>query len=143
MELTFVSYKLAKLLEEIGFDLCTGSDCWIKTLDGKLMHNSERDQNNCLHDRTSDYLAQPTLELAKMWLRDKHCIIIETCFDTISFGYRVFNPYKEQNYFSDWIWKELNGGWKYEEALEEGVKDACKLIKDEKEKVAKADNQDA
>ena len=58
------------------------------------------------------------------WLREVHNIHIELQFDTISYGYRIFNPFKSEDYFTDWRYKT----WKYEECLEEALQEALKLI---------------
>lgn len=77
MKEQLITYDTAILANEKGFDLITGSDCWIKTLDGELIHNSER-RNTPEHDRTLDYyLAQPSQSLLQKWLREEHNIHIE------------------------------------------------------------------
>lgn len=58
------------------------------------------------------------------WLRDEHNIIVETQFDSISFGYRIFNPNLVSNHFTDWKFDK----WNFEEALEEGLKEALKVL---------------
>lgn len=72
----------------------------------------------------TEFLA-PTQSLLQKWLRDEFHILVEIIFDTVSFGYRIFNPYKNENYFTNPIWKT----WNYEEALEAGLYDALNLIK--------------
>lgn len=67
---TKVTFKTAKLAKEVGFDLNTYSDCWVKTLDGKIIHNSER-ENRAEHDRCQQYIMQPTQTTLWKWMREK------------------------------------------------------------------------
>lgn len=76
----FVSFEQARLLKEKGWDINTGTDCWIKTLEGVIMHNDEP------HDRSTVHLMQPEYWLVKEWLLLKHDIWIE-----ISRSFDFFN----------------------------------------------------
>lgn len=62
--------------------------------------------------------------LLQKWLREKHNILVEISFDTVTFGYRIFNPFKSSDYFTNWKFQT----WGYEEALEIGLQEALKLI---------------
>lgn len=70
-----VKYDTALLAKEKGFDVQTYSDCWVETLDGEIIHNSDR-KNIPEHDRCRTHLLQPSLELLSRWLRIKHDINI-------------------------------------------------------------------
>lgn len=70
-----VDIKIAELLHKNGWTENTYSHCWVKTLDGEVIHNSER-KNIPEHDRCETYLMQPTLAEVAMWLYDKHGIWI-------------------------------------------------------------------
>ena len=40
IEPKYVTFEQAKLLKEKGWDINTYSNCWVKTLDGEIIHNS-------------------------------------------------------------------------------------------------------
>lgn len=70
---TLVTFETAESAKEKGFDICTYSDCWLKTLSGEIIHNSER--YSCIeHDRAELYLSQPTQTALQKWLREVHNI---------------------------------------------------------------------
>lgn len=76
METTYIKFETAKLAKEKGFNENTGAACWVKTLDGDIIHNSER--KDCPeHDRSEQYLSQPSQAQLQRWLRDKHNIHIQ------------------------------------------------------------------
>ena len=37
-----IEFRTAEILKEKNFDVNTYSNCWVKTLDGDIIHNSER-----------------------------------------------------------------------------------------------------
>lgn len=134
MQLKKVSFDLAKKLDEIGFDVTTGTDCCKKTLDDEIIHN--KDRRNCAkHDRAKRYLNEPTLELAKKWFREVMKIEVEVSFDEgllqLPYGFLV-KPcdYKVEGYFVNGF--VMNGFESYDVALENGLLRACEIVKKEK-----------
>ncbi|MFW6243262.1 MAG: hypothetical protein ACOC2W_03795 [bacterium] len=73
----------------------------------------------------NERLSFPPQEVLHKWLRDNHKIFIELRFDTETFGYRLFNPFKIKNYYT----KQTFGSWTYEQAYEEGLKHALNILK--------------
>lgn len=121
MEEQLVSLEVAKLLKEKGF--CVGSTHFYSNLNSKeeLVDNKGAYYINGME---LDYIEAPTKSLAQKWLRDtKGVIVIIDCDTTGTFYY----------YSSKVISKDNNcivGHYQrtYEEALEEGLKQALKLI---------------
>ena len=68
---THVDFKIAELLKDKGWNINTYSNCWVKTLDGKIIHNKDR-ENIQEHDRCEQYLMQPTISEVVMWLSEQH-----------------------------------------------------------------------
>lgn len=67
----YVSFEVAKLLKEKGFD----EDCYtFYEYDSKELYREERIP--CCNSRSDDYAA-PTLQMAMKWLREVHNIFIE------------------------------------------------------------------
>lgn len=117
----YVSFEIAKLLEEKGFDetcyACyeyfsssiTMYSGWPFEYKGKPVHN------------TDNMIKCPTHQMAMKWLREKQrtSIIIE--FDLTKRGYC---PYVHQlDYDMDWVVKwRINTPMKYEQAIEAALK---------------------
>ncbi len=131
MEEELIKIETAKLAKEKGFDINTYSECWVKTLDGKVIHNSER-EDIPEHDRCEVLYMQPTQSLLQKWLRETYNIDVELFSVThnnikwwrvyVKIGTSVqWNPAQLQN--------ENQQYKKYEIALEEGLQEALKLIK--------------
>lgn len=135
-----VSYGTANLAFKRGFKDVVGR------LNGKSYYNHKQELNGDVTEVLKEYsqlrkqfeskeeikqhktkfsIAAPTQSLLQKWLRDEHNIIVETQFDSVSFGYRIFNPNLVSNHFSDWKFDR----WNFEQALEEGLKEALNLIK--------------
>lgn len=117
MEETKVSLEVAKLLKEIGFNIFTGK-AWIEKERQELFFTPAYiGVTNGI-----DYHA-PTQALAQKWFREVHNIEIFTHLRTLGVGYvvKVRNMENTKTLFQDV--KPT-----YEEALEEGLKQAC-LIK--------------
>lgn len=85
MEDQLISFETAKLAKEKGFDLNTYSNCWVKTLDGDVIHNSER-RNISEHDRCTQHLMQPTQSLLQKWLLEKHNLFVSVELAYSSWG---------------------------------------------------------
>lgn len=121
IEEQYVSFETAKLLKEAGFDvpcLC----CY--TSDGE----KEETHIPINHNFGSDY-SRPTQALAARWLREVHKLHVfakrtyEYALDKFSWGYYIQN--------SDYEYcKNFEIGFdKCEQAIEEGLREAIKLIK--------------
>jgi len=118
LKLTLASFELAKKLKDIGFDEET-SYYYDQEFKGKkpmtFMGNIDIDGY-----KHPSYTKMPTLELAKMWLREEYIIEILIDRQLEFWGYRVrkFHSLSEIGGVSD----------TYETALEKGLLEACKLI---------------
>lgn len=118
-----ISYYTAKLAKEKGFDVNTYSNCWVKTLDNRIIHNSEI-KDTAEDERCEQYLMQPTQTLLQKWLREKR--EIDITISLVSIGYRYY-IHKNRNY--------TNNGESYpfishiyEEVLEKALQTALNLI---------------
>ncbi len=121
MELKLVSFELAKLLKEVGFD--------VKVLNfydqnKEVSKSTYKDLCNWNDEvlRDSAYSA-PQLELAKQWFREKHEIIIRP-IDEAHPKIWVFDIISKKGSFH----YALTSYESYEEALEQGLIEAIKLI---------------
>jgi hypothetical protein len=71
----YVDFDTAELLNQKGWNINTGPNCWVKTLDGDIIHNHDR--KDCAeHDRCKQYLMQPEQWRVVEWLRINHGIWI-------------------------------------------------------------------
>ncbi len=68
-----IDFETAKLAKEKGFNVTCGANSWITTLDGRVLHNSEREED----ERCTHLYAQPTQSLLQQWIREMHKIHIE------------------------------------------------------------------
>ena len=118
---TLISFQTAKLAKEIGIKYNDSYSDSFNSILPYLEDGSRRIDFN--YD--GEYYAACTQSLLQKYLREEYNIIIEIQFDTISYGYRIFNPFKVSNYFTDWKYDK----WEYEEALEEGLYNGLQLIK--------------
>ena len=112
-----VSFKTATLAKEKGLEINTYSDCWVKTLDGRIIHNSER-KDTSEDGRCEQILMQPTQTYLQRWLRETKKINVwiehgtKDTYDITISGIGC-----------------LRGGYKkYEEALEIGLQKALKSL---------------
>jgi len=120
----YVSFEIAKLLKEKGFDepclMCYTSD---KKLGNYGYYRSYK--NSDVFSLTA-----PTIQMAMKWLREAHKIHIELNWDKGNqlYDFQIWKPGKYQPEISSldlWrIYKDGNypGEWKYEEACEEAIK---------------------
>lgn len=141
----FVTYEIAKKLEDIGFDeFChfpfneNGELCQNE----KVLHNITNDRYDFLiFDKKSIHymgVRAPIWQQVQKWLREKHQIYIEVltdcttepkfCFKIDKF---VGNPEDLTEREWDWI-HHTDFEWflyyTYEKALEEAIKEAIKII---------------
>jgi len=122
LELKLVSPRLAKLLKEAGFDI--GTIYYYDAVGDKCSESTKLNWNISVEALYS----APTLELAKMWLREKHNMYIDIVSDYMLYKANeniCFNMMIKKNL----ILCEASPFGTYEEALEEGLIDACELIK--------------
>ena len=127
-----IEFRTAEILKEKNFDVNTYSNCWVKTLDGDIIHNSER--KNCVeHDRCEQYMMQPTQTFLRKWLVENHQIFIEIQLDQttypkycIEISKFIGNPRDLSE--REWRWEKVEipmDKWglyrTYEEALEEAL----------------------
>lgn len=127
-----ITYETAQLAKIKNFDINTTGDCWVKTLDGDIIHNSAR--KNCIeHDRCEQYLMQPSQTLLQKWLREKHNTII-TVFpftitnfitDDIDDDEFIFSYVIHQNSF---FMKDNTDFKTYETALEHALQEALNIL---------------
>lgn len=121
-----VSFETAKLAKEKGFDIKTynyfmGS--------GKLFTWNEPKNANDV-DYTKELYSAPTQSLLQKWLREKHNIYIDiksyydTELDQALWENEIIDVKDYWNFFSDNTYYHT-----YEEALEAGLIEALKLIK--------------
>lgn len=125
MEDQLILFETAKLAEEKGFDISTGAECWVRTLGGDIIHNSER-RSIIEHDRVDYYLSQPTQSLLQKWLREVHNIdvFVNYPYDDPEYAADVRIPFGKRKLLDGFTIFET-----YEEALEEGLQEALKFIK--------------
>ena len=121
-----VVIKTAELAKEKGFDINTYSNCWLKTLDGEIIHNSER-KNIFEHDRCEPFLMQPTQVQLQKWLREKHDIDI-----TINRSWTMNRSYYycilQELTFDNILQQESTPDRSYEQSLEDALQESLKLI---------------
>jgi len=115
MEDTLITFPTAKLAKEKGFNISSRSD-GIGTdvfINGKLTHTIFYDKN---------HIHAPTQSLLQRWLREVHKkhINVQPFYykgDFISWNLKIHNTYYKDKFNT------------YEEALEQGLFEALKLIK--------------
>lgn len=114
--ITPISFELAKLLKEKGWDTNTYSNCWVKTLDGEIIHNKDR-KNIPEHDRCETYLMQPTIAEVVMWLYEKHGIWISAIPDIKNeFWKPILMERDKDDIYDEFAFKSPTGA--YEAAIE-------------------------
>ena len=120
----YVSFEIAKLLKEKGFDKYPLFPCY-KEDNGKFI-----DIPTTLDTINYCFISAPTLQMATKWLREVHNIHIELNWDKGNqlYNFNIWKPGKYQPEISSldlWrIYKDYNypGEWNYEEACEEAIK---------------------
>jgi hypothetical protein len=119
MEEQLISFETAKLAKEKGFE----EFCSKAFLRGRLVSNSI--MNETFGEPLNDIVNAPTQSLLQKWLRDVHQIDISIkvgLLDSISKVYIYSIPFNEGLI----NWNKYNT---YEEALEAGLYEGLKLIK--------------
>lgn len=115
----YVSYEIAKLLKERGFECATLHYYYDK--DGDLLFSAYR-----VGDGRSEFVA-PTLQMAMKWLREVHKIEIWVHYDIDkATWWGGCNPMYEEDEENSNMFQSLLGfdypGKTYEEACEEAIK---------------------
>ena len=125
----YVSFEVAKLLKEKGFD----EECWYWYEEDGYFKDSNDDygfQSNSDHISDDFICSAPTLQMVMKWLREVHAIHIELNWDKGNqlYNFNIWKPGKYQPEISSldlWrIYKDDNylGEWNYEEACESAIK---------------------
>lgn len=113
----YVSYEVAKLLREKGFD--EPCWCWYEDEDSLIHSNDDYGyQYNSDHISYEFEYSAPTLYVAMKWLREEKLIYIEICrsINTFLYGARIVED--ESGRFN----KIANSLDTYEEACEAAIK---------------------
>lgn len=129
-----IGFEVAKLAKEKGFDwLCNGFyDLYDNPHNNKITYSSPDNWN------LYKSLSAPSQSLLQRWLREVHNFHITICNtnpgDKVDFKFSMGELYKSDNDDSKkYIVLGSKGTFKtYEEALEIGLQESLKLIKNEK-----------
>ena len=149
MKERLVSFKTAKLAKEKGFSLGTnGMYCqytkdYVYDEDPSHPESHKKGEIGVYYhyyknDDDPNFYEIPTLSLLQMWLREKHQIIVTINTDCTAepkyvYEINVFKGNPRNLSEKEWGWyfhKQENWGlyYTYEDALEEGLKEALNLI---------------
>jgi len=118
-----VTRKTAELAKEKDFNESTYAHCWVKTLDGEIIHNSER-RDIPEHDRSKTHTLQPTQTHLQKWLREKHGIDM-TPFPEGTGDNKTYSVEIGGDIISKTVPTNLKS---FEEAFEIGLQEALGLI---------------
>lgn len=92
-------------------------------------HIRELLRNKNTQERTADLVPAPTQALLQKWIREVHGISVLIDLDiTLSYTYHISSLHPEASYLGGYI-KSMYVYSTYEQALEEGLQIALKLIK--------------
>lgn len=75
-----ISQYTANLIKQMGWETNTFSHCWVKTLDGEIIHNRDR-KSIPEHDRCEVILMQPTMIEVIEWIWEMRGIWISFRYD--------------------------------------------------------------
>jgi len=137
MKETLIGFQVAKLAKEKGFDLKCSSHWSTYDNDGLLnnflrIEEGARDYNKhefaYISNKKEELFSAPTQSLLQKWLREKHNIHIRPDLPWVESGWLVkgYSLIDGSELFSINKYKQLNS---FEDALEEGLLEALKLIK--------------
>lgn len=117
----YVTHDVALLLKEIGFN----ENCKYEYSKSGNVWSSEFEQN---YNLSKDSCSRPTLFEAQRYLREKHhvfltIIVYEPFFFSYGYSDEIMYRYKIYQY------KKGVGCKSFEKALNEGIRESCKLIK--------------
>lgn len=121
MELKIVDFETAKLLKEVGFD---------EVVDYFYEHEGigKMPNKNSEFPNKESFQSAPTQDLARKFLRDKHNVSIEIQTPDMAnqgWGYSIHIVESVGSV------NDGEGYDTYEQALEEGIKQACKYLKEQ------------
>lgn len=126
IEESYVSFDTAKLLKEVGFDVPCNS--YYELEDGEAVRKDciRPYDNNGFGDTIC---SRPTQALAARWLREAHGIMIVSFFDDyMSKWFYVIDGVKKQSGIK--CVQSASDYDDYETALEAGLQEAIKLVKE-------------
>jgi hypothetical protein len=132
MEEQLISFNTAKLVKEKGFDN-TSLPQYIQydTDDWRLKDNQEYNElNNTIGIGNKIRISAPTQSLLQRWLREIHKIYIDV--ESVLVGLYDIEFICSNYQVLEYSRLRLNQCKTYEEALEKGLQEALKLIKNEK-----------
>ena len=131
-----IAFETSKLAKDKGFDLHAFQDCynshgytygngWCERLDDFFedgtFSNSEMESKGLI-----DYYTAPTQSLLQKWLREEHDLDVNVmCLRYKRYFYKIFKHDVKLIQLNDVVISYPT----YEEALEEGLQEALKLIK--------------
>lgn len=124
IEEQYVSFEVAKLLKEIGFNIPVNTSY---SEDGKSEYNVLPDNFNKFQDKFS----RPTQALASRWLCEHKMIEVSTAY------YRLGKSWFYRVGYLDCKDEDVIFGFNYasrQYAMEAGLREAIKLIKDKDDK---------
>ena len=133
MKEQLISFETAKLAKEKGFNVNSTSSCWVRLLNGEIIHNNER-EDILEHERGEYYLSQPTQSLLQKWLRETHKIIVDVYQESQDHqytGYWKVDISEFGNYKEDELPDPPITSLSFENALESGLLEGLKLIDNE------------
>ena len=131
IEESYVSFDTARMLKEAGFDVpCR--DFFTIEGDGNVVITEAR---SCREHNSFEgcFISCPTLALAARWLREEHRIVVDVAYIPPHVGRDVWQYFVGG--MEDMVWP---GDYEpsdrkyetYEEAMEVGLQEAIKLIKE-------------
>ena len=122
MQEKLVEFKTAKLAKEKGFNIICRNEYDTEFEIGELWHNEDFPFNVFTEGTFA-----PTQSLLQRWLRDVHDIVVDA--PCIRFNSRKVKGYQYSMTFANYTsYHQLGNFNTYEEALEEGLLEALKLI---------------
>ena len=123
MKEQLVSFELAKMLKEVGFDWRSESRYGTGT---GILYNDPTINDLC-EDGDHTFTAAPTLSLAQKWFREEKGIIVFIQHSPNGYGFEWFINDDEGNFHEA---SESLETW--EDNLEAGLLKACELLKEKK-----------
>jgi hypothetical protein len=122
---TLISFETAKLAKEKGFNIPTET-CWIETTSSLFKSPFHTIRNKVGYiTEGCDYINEPTQSLLQKWFREEHKIDIWVLYNDNRAAYPYFWELNSKN----GEYKYSKKGFKtYEEALEQGLIEALKLL---------------
>lgn len=118
----YVSFEIAKLLKEKGFDERCHM-CWDEVT--KTMESADECATNS--ELLATYISSPTLQMVMKWLREVHNFVIEPYRTACGYLYTISSiPYGSTKYDNSQAFNgddEDSGQWStWEKACEDGIK---------------------